>query len=292
MEKLLGYLRLTRPANVITAVADVLAGMVISGYFLVQVDLWPVLLICLSTIGLYSGGIIFNDVFDAELDRVERPERPIPSGLIPLRAAIIFGSVCFAGGIFAAGLYQPVSILLAIAIVIACLTYNKWLKHHFILGPLNMGICRGLNLLLGMSILTTGLADWWFLALIPVVYIFAITMISRGEVHGGSKKTMVFAALLYLVVISCLLYVAVVQHYFLLILVFIVPFGLMIYRPLLAAFRNPEGRHIGKAVKAGVIALILLNATWSAAFGNWQVALCIVLLLPLSMGLSKLFAVT
>lgn len=292
MEKLLGYLRLTRPANVITAVADVLAGMVISGYFLVQADLWPVLLICLSTIGLYSGGIIFNDVFDAELDRVERPERPIPSGLIPLRAAIIFGSFCFAVGILAAGLYQPVSMLIAVAIVLACLTYNKWMKHHFIFGPLNMGICRGLNLLLGMSVLTAGLADWWFLALIPVVYIFAITMISRGEVHGGNKNTMVFAALLYLAVISCLFYVAVAQHYFLLILVFIVPFSLMIYRPLLTAFRNPEGRNIGKAVKAGVIALILLNATWSAAFGNWQVALCIVLLLPLSLGLSKLFAVT
>lgn len=292
MEKLLGYLRLTRPANVITAVADVLAGMVICGYFLMQADLWPVVLICLSTIGLYSGGIIFNDVFDAELDRIERPERPIPSGLIPLRAAIIFGSVCFAVGILAAGLYQPVSLLLALAIVFACLTYNKWLKHHFILGPLNMGVCRGLNLLLGMSILTTGLADWWSLALIPVVYIFAITMISRGEVHGGRKNTLVFAALLYLSVISCLLYVAVTQHYFLLILVFIVPFSLMIYRPLLTAFRNPEGRNIGKAVKAGVIALILLNATWSAAFGNWQVAFCIVLLLPLSLGLSKLFAVT
>lgn len=90
MQKLLSYLRLMRPANIVTSVADILLGFAASG--LVQNPFFSdghfnisgldaLLWLILSTIGLYGGGVVFNDVFDAELDKVERPERPIPSGI-------------------------------------------------------------------------------------------------------------------------------------------------------------------------------------------------------------------
>jgi 4-hydroxybenzoate polyprenyltransferase len=66
----------------------------------------------------------------------------------------------------------------------------------------------------------------------------------------------------------------------------------MIFPPLQKAIRNPAGPLIGKAVKAGVIALIVMNASWAAAFGAIYFALLILLLLPVSMLLAKLFAVT
>jgi 4-hydroxybenzoate polyprenyltransferase len=307
VEKLLGYIRLMRPANVVTSVADVLAGIAIAGYFIPAASsgaLWPglapaaqfnvlaILLLCISTIGLYSGGIIFNDIFDAELDKTERPERPIPSGLISKNAASIFGGICFFAGIFAAGLFSPTSRYIAVAIMIACLTYDKWMKHHSILGPLNMGLCRGLNLMLGVSIISSSLTDWWFLAVVPVIYIASITMISRGEVHGGSKKMLYFGALLYLVVILAVLYFAYSRHNVSYALIFVLPFALMIYVPLFKAIKNPIGPNIGKAVKSGVIALILLNAAWASAFGALNVAVFIVILLPVSLLLSKAFAVT
>jgi 4-hydroxybenzoate polyprenyltransferase len=304
MKKLLGYLRLMRPANVITAVADVMAGIAIAGYFIQpapgtfgwgtgpQISLLPVILLCISTIGLYSGGIILNDVFDADLDKIERPERPIPSGLISKKAATIFGGIFFFIGIFAAGLYNSNSQYLAVAIMVSCLIYNKFLKHNAIFGPLNMGLCRGLNLLLGISIIPTAIQQWWFLAIIPIIYIAAITMISRGEVHGGSKKTLYFASGLYTVVIAAILVIAQTKGNLLSALIFIVPFTLMIFTPLLIAIQFPVGKNIGKAVKSGVIALILMNASWAAAFGVWNVAIFIVILLPISILLGKAFAVT
>ncbi|WP_216641575.1 UbiA-like protein EboC [Pedobacter ginsengisoli] len=295
MKKLLGYIRLMRPANVVTSVADVLAGIAIAGAF--SISSWnslqlPVILLCISTIGLYSGGIIFNDVFDADLDKVERPERPIPSGLISKKAATIFGAVFFFIGIAAANLFGTTTSVIAVSIMIACLTYNKWAKHHSILGPLNMGFCRGLNLLLGVSIISSQVQQWWFLALVPIIYIASITMISRGEVHGGSKKMLYFAALLYAVVIASILFFATTRGGLPITLAFIIPFALMIFIPLLKAIKNPIGPNIGKAVKSGVIALILMNAAWASVFADWKVALSIVILLPLSILLSKAFAVT
>jgi 4-hydroxybenzoate polyprenyltransferase len=292
MARALGLIRLMRLANVVTAVADVLAGIAISGYFSGSGVYLPVLLLCISTIGLYSGGIIFNDVFDAGLDAIERPERPIPSGMVSLTEATAFGTLFFGIGIGAAALFQTESLIIAILIVLACLSYNRWAKHYTVWGPINMGLCRGLNLMLGMSILTPEIENWWFLGLIPLVYIASITIISRGEVHGGNRKMLRIAAVLYTIVIISILGVSASMQNIALTLIFLIPFVLMIFRPLLTAFKLPSAENIGKAVRAGVIALILLNASWAGAFGTWQLALLIVILLPLSLWLSKSFAVT
>jgi 4-hydroxybenzoate polyprenyltransferase len=306
LKKLIGYLRLMRPANVVTSVADVLAGIAIAGYLIVpdtgfgwaavtgpNLPYLPVILLCISTIGLYSGGIIMNDVFDAKLDAVERPERPIPSGLISKNAATIFGGICFFIGIFTAGLLGRNAQYLAVAIMICCLIYNRFLKHSAIFGPINMGLCRGLNLLLGVCIIPDQVERYWYLAIVPIVYIAAITMISRGEVHGGSKKTLYSALGLYGLVIASVVYFAVInQAPILITIAFLGAFAAMIMIPLFKAIKDPIGPNIGKAVKSGVIALIILNAAWAAAFGAWPIAIAIIILLPISLALSAAFAVT
>ena len=282
-----------RPANVVTSVADVLAGIAISGFFINGgIEFISVLLLCISTIGLYAGGIVFNDIFDAELDKVERPERAIPSGAINIGEAIILGSVLLLLGIISALSFSTISGALALMITIAALTYNKFSKHHLFIGPLNMGLCRALNLLLGLSIVPIALEEWYFLGIIPLIYIFSITMISQGEVHGGSKKNLYIGGILYLIVISAILYYSLIQFKVLLTLVFILPFAIMIFKPLFKAIQKPIGKNIGKAVKAGVISLILMDAAWAAAFGFLYAAIFIACLLPLSIWLSKRFAVT
>jgi len=75
-------------------------------------------------------------------------------------------------------------------------------------------------------------------------------------------------------------------------LFFLAPFAVAIFRPLVRAISSPQGPLIGKAVKAGVLSLILMNAAWVAAAGAWPVAIAVALLLPLSMWLARRFAVT
>lgn len=282
-----------RPANIVTSVADVLAGIAITGYFLNQnVDYYPLLLLCISTIGLYGGGIVFNDVFDADLDRTERPERAIPSGAIKLSEAVMLGLALLFIGVLSAFIYTIQSGLIALCIALFALLYNKFGKHHSFLGPLNMGLCRGLNLLLGISILASSLEEWYFLGIIPLLYIFSITMISQGEVHGSKRTKLYLGAVLYLIVIGCILYVSYLQDELYIALLLLIPFAWMVFNPLLKAIRKPIGKNIGKAVKAGVISLILMDAAWAAAFGQMYFALIIALLLPLSLLLAKRFAVT
>lgn len=296
----MGLLRLTRPANVVTAISDIFAGIAISGYFFTAFNSagwWvPVLLLIIVTKCLYAGGVVFNDVFDATLDAKERPERPIPSGVVTLQQAGTWGAILLTGGIIAAAFVQEktfsITLFLAIAIAISTLLYDKWAKHHAIAGPLMMGLCRGLNLLLGISIIPSAITTYWFLALVPMVYIAAITTVSRGEVHGGDKRNLYLATVLYALVIITLFVFSIQQQHWQTAIIIIAAFGGMIIPPLLKALQQPVGSVIGKAVKAGVIGLILMNAAWAAAFGQFYFACIIVLLLPISLFLARVFAVT
>jgi 4-hydroxybenzoate polyprenyltransferase len=296
VHKTVALLRLMRPANIITAVSDILAGIAISGYFSGAYSLYPILLLVIATVGLYGGGVVFNDVFDADLDSIERPERPIPSGIVAKNEAAILGAVLLFAAIVAAAFVHPgfftIPALLAIATAAASLIYDRWGKHHALLGPLNMGLCRGLNLLLGVSIVPAAVPQLWYLGFVPIIYIAAITMISRGEVHGGKRSTLYGAVLLYATVTGAILSIAILHGTWLLALLCLVLFLAMILPPLFWAIQQPVGPRIGKAVKAGVIGLILMNASWAAAFGFPYIALIIILLLPLSLLLAKLFAVT
>ncbi|MBC7570152.1 MAG: UbiA-like protein EboC [Spirosoma sp.] len=287
------YLTLTRPANLVTAIADVLAGMAIAHYFLLPAPAAaPIGWLALATVGLYGGGVVFNDVFDAELDAIERPERPIPSGIVPKRAAALWGSVLLLIGVVASFMVNSTAGLLAIGIAVASLVYDRYGKHHNWLGPLNMGLCRGLNLLLGVSIIPEQLIPYLWVGLVPVAYIAAITMISRGEVHGGSSGVLRVAGLLYALVIGCLGALAQVRGQLGTALPFLLLFGYYIFPPLWRAVHEPVGRNIGLAVRAGVISLIVMNAAWVAAFANFPLAILVFCLLPLSRLLAKVFAVT
>jgi 4-hydroxybenzoate polyprenyltransferase len=290
------FLRLVRPANIVTSIADVLAGIAIAGFFtqpnLQSANWLSVFLLCLSTACLYGGGIVFNDVFDAELDKLERPERPIPSGLVGLKQAKALGSILLLAGIVLAFAVNLAAGILAFLIAVLALLYDKYSKHHTYIGPFNMGLCRGLNLLLGISIFNSALENWYLLAIIPILYIFSITLISQGEVHGGGKAKLFTAALLYTFVAGSIVVISVINQQALQTVLLVVPFLTMIFRPLINAIRQPTGKNIGRAVKAGVISLILMDAAWAACFFSLYAGLFIACLLPISIWLGKRFAVT
>ncbi|MBU2903851.1 UbiA-like protein EboC [Arenibacter algicola] len=294
-----GYLRLARPANLPTAAADVLAGAAISGVFMgvsLNADwnlsiLGDLALLVFSSVFLYAAGVVLNDVFDHKLDKTERPERPIPSGLVSVQAAAIFGGVLMNLGVLFSFLVGSVSGMVAVSLGLSILLYDALGKHHSFFGPLNMGVCRGLNLLLGVSIL--GDFSNWVYFVLPVLYIAAITLISRGEVHGNNKSHIIFAGGLYSVVILGIVVLFSTSGLNLLEAIpFLILFAFLIFRPLLKAYAENSPKNIKKAVMAGVISIIVLDATLAVGFSYWWVGLLTLLLLPLSIFLSKLFAVT
>lgn len=108
---------------------------------------------------IYTGGMFLNDAFDAAIDARERPDRPIPAGLVSRKQVFLSGFVLLLLGVltvalvamsstdnFAATDRHPVrspiaAIVAASALVAMVVLYDMWHKNNP-LSPLLMGLCR------------------------------------------------------------------------------------------------------------------------------------------------------
>lgn len=197
------YLQLCRLPNVFTALADVTMGFLFAH---ARFQAWEAYL-CLAAaaVSLYTAGMVLNDVWDIEQDRRERPSRPLASGRIALSSGRRIGFGLLVGGIvfgWAAGYVLPVDLdgawrsgLVAMLLAALIVLYDARLKRTP-LGPLAMGGCRLLNVLLGMSCATMPVAR-------PLVagydapqllvaggiglYIVGVTWFARREASGSNR---------------------------------------------------------------------------------------------------------
>ncbi|TAH21731.1 MAG: polyprenyltransferase [Cytophagales bacterium] len=302
------YLQLMRPANIVTAVADIMAGVSLCYYVPKNASLvggvlkstWNLLsfpvfdlpYLILATIGLYGGGVVLNDFFDADLDKIERPERPIPSGKVSKQEAGLFGLGLLVMGVASAFKVSMLSGFIALSVALLAVLYDYKGKHYAFFAPINMGMCRGGNLLLGASIVASNVYHFWFLAFIPIVYIAAITMVSRGEVHGGNKDNLKLGLLMYAAVVISLGLLMFFYSKDFWAVPFLLLFAYFIFPPLAKAMNEPLPANIMQAVKSGVISLIILDATLVTIFANWYLGVVVLCFIFLSRHWAKTFAVT
>lgn len=268
-----------RIPNIFTAFADVIMGFVLMHQSFEP--LGGLLFLCAATGCLYSAGMILNDVFDVEIDSIERPERPIPSGAVSLQFATILSfTLIFAGVGCAIASYfffegeklvtsfEPA--IVAILLVAAIFLYNKILKKTPI-APIAMGSCRFLNVLLGMSLIGAANAS-----LIPVgltiafgvgVFVAGFTWFARSEAKESDTKLLTFGLV---VMIAGLAIVAGIPFYGMTLpatatKVWLLPFiitaiGISIVRLSAVAIADPTPRHVQMTIKQCILSLILINA--------------------------------
>ena len=282
------YIELVRPANVVTAFADVLAGYALAG--LQNPGTLPWLLP--ASASLYAGGIVLNDYFDRDLDKVERPERPIASGRIPAQSAALLGAVLLSAGVLLAAQATRAAMIVATAIAVSVLLYDRWGKRNSVVAPLNMGLCRALNLLLGAAAVETALRAHWPIAFIPFIYIAGVTALSRGEVHSGSRQGAPVALVSLgaaLTGLGILVFGAVEPVLPALVLALL---GWRVVPPFLAAWREPQPRRIRPAVKRGVLSLVLVNAVIGTLYAGPIYGAAILATALVANWLARNFAVT
>lgn len=213
--KFRSYFELLRLPAVFTALADVMMGFLVT-----HGSLHPernFALIALVSSLLYLSGMVLNDVFDVEVDAVERPHRPIPSGRVSLRAATILGAVLMGLGLLVAAhishhnnVQRPA--FLAIALAACILLYDRWAKRTP-LGPLAMGGCRTLNVLLGMSLAAESRPPFhpqWTATEITIaigigIYIVGLTWFARSEARVPNRPRLLGGTGTMLVGLLCLM---------------------------------------------------------------------------------------
>lgn len=284
------YAQLVRLPNVFTALADISFGTLA----LHALDLLPAggmrscALLVLASACLYTGGMVWNDFFDIEQDRRERPFRPIPSGRVSRAAAGRLGVLLLLLGVLFAALAGwngselnrwPPSI--ALALVVAILLYDAVLKR-FWAGPIGMGMCRFLNVLLAFSVagfLSVGL----YAASIVGLYIVGVTWFARTEARQSNRGALAAAAGVMLASLLIALPLGIwapEERGSSLYLYMLVALGFWVGVPVSKAIAQPAPAHVQAGVKRAIFGLVLLDATLGVALAGPMGLIILLLLIP------------
>jgi 4-hydroxybenzoate polyprenyltransferase len=171
MTTLRPWFRLFRLPNLLTVPGDPLAGFLLATAGQVE---QTQLILLFSAMGasffLYLFGLAVNDIVDVEVDRVERPERPLPAGEITLPQARMAAIAAALSGLNVALFSGKSALIIAALLAATILLYNAKLKSIPVFGALAMGICRGLSLLLGVA----AAKPEWFMQWPPPVILPAV----------------------------------------------------------------------------------------------------------------------
>ncbi|WP_416351856.1 SCO3242 family prenyltransferase [Streptomyces sp. NEAU-H22] len=143
------------------------------------------LLAIASSLCLYEAGMALNDWADRDVDAVERPHRPLPSGRIRPAAALTAACALTGAGLaLAAGAGRP-ALTVAAPLAATVWAYDLGLKHTPA-GPVAMGAARGLDLLLGAAATSGTTRPALPSAALLGTHTLAVTTVSRQEAQGGS----------------------------------------------------------------------------------------------------------
>ena len=121
-----GFLDLTRPGNVVAAGVLTFTGSFVAAGFGAAAG--PVAAAVAATIFATAAGNAVNDYFDREVDRVNRPDRPIPRGAVTARAGLAFSGLLFLGAVGAAVVLPLSAVAIAVANLLALVAYTKLFK--------------------------------------------------------------------------------------------------------------------------------------------------------------------
>jgi len=297
---LAAYLELVRLPNLFTAAADVVMGFLATHAAFEPGDGLRLGLLMGASCSLYAAGVTLNDVFDRKLDAVERPERPIPSGRVPLAVAWVLGFLLLGLGVAAAaaaaglgGSSRPA--ILAAALAALILLYNAVLKPT-LAGPLAMGACRAGNVLLGMSLFeSTWLGCHWLAAGAIGLYVVGLSWIARSEARPAGRMPLVAGTVIVLAGLAVLaflpeqvfrdLFVRQVsdEGWYLLLAIL----GLHTLVRCLPAVARPEEDRIQLTVRYLILTLVVLDMAACLAFRGVTGALAVLLVFLPALFLSR-----
>jgi len=282
---------LVRAPAVLSAPGDALVGRAASG----SSGVLGTVLAGAASAALYAGGMALNDHADRDVDAVERPTRPIPSGRVLAATAFAIGEGLQVAGIALAGASGGRRGAARAAVVSAAVHNYDYVAKRVggTVAAASMAGCRAADVLLGATSVRAGLPS----AAVIGAHTFAITKVSQHEVEGGSPA----AARAALAVCGCVTTAALAvtarrarkDPWSALVgaaslVVYAVPFA----RAARRAAQEPTPANNGAVVGVGVKAMIPLQGALVSGNGRPLEGALVTSLWPLSRRLARKRSVT
>ncbi len=149
MSRASGFLRILRPVNSVMLGVGVLVGVVITGGLRSIIPLEILILAFITGFALAGSAMVINDYFDREIDALNEPGRPIPSGEVKPKEAVAYSLLLSGVGLAAAFLTSLPNLAIAVFAWFVMMGYSAWGKRTGFLGNLMVSTCIGLPFIYG-----------------------------------------------------------------------------------------------------------------------------------------------
>jgi geranylgeranylglycerol-phosphate geranylgeranyltransferase len=252
-----GYIVLTRPVNLAIAFLSILMGGAVTGTVQPLVKL---LLACFSATFITAGANAVNDAFDVDIDRINKPNRPLPSGMVGLKAAHRFSILCFVTGVTLGAFIHIPGLIIAFLTSILLYFYSYRLKRTVVWGNLTVALVSGMAFVYG-GLAVGRVREAAVVGTFAFLFHLAREMIKDAEdVEGdralglrtlpivyGIKTTLAWAAVVMAVLMVATL-VPYATGFFGKAYLVTVLFGVdaFLLFAIISMFSNPEPKHLGK----------------------------------------------
>ncbi len=146
MNIIIETIKITRPLNVFISFISIVVGALVSGNFKLSIIL---LFAGLTAALITAGANIINDIFDIEIDRINKPDRSLPSGRISIEYARNLFIICYLSGLIFAAFCGKIMLIIAIIIALLLYWYSLVLKKTILWGNLMVSIISGFTFIYG-----------------------------------------------------------------------------------------------------------------------------------------------
>ncbi len=181
-ENILPYVQILRPSIVCMSAFGVLVGALLAG-----ANAQSIASLSLAAFALAGAGIILNDYYDYEIDRINAPHRPLPSGKIKKTVALIYAAALFIAGILLSLLVNIYCLILACVNSILEFFYARNFKRIAIIGNALDSWFVASTFIFG-ALSTAKFGKIWFLAVMAFLANMGREIYGDIEDVNGDKK--------------------------------------------------------------------------------------------------------
>jgi len=191
------HIKLLRPLNVFTSGL----AMVIGSGILGTLNDTGTLLLVMAVVMCFAGAAnALNDVVDYEIDKINRPMRPLPSGFVKKRTALFISILLFSMGTLACLELSEAAKVIGIVIALPFMVlYSKYLKGMPLIGNMIVAFILGLSFLF-CGAAFNNMSPMW----IPMILAFGLTLVRElvkdiadmeGDQSAGLKTFPIIAGI-------------------------------------------------------------------------------------------------
>jgi 4-hydroxybenzoate polyprenyltransferase len=287
------YLLLIRLPNLFTLPSNILVGFAITSALTVTLtSLVQVLLLVTISIFLYCIGLVLNDLFDYNIDKKERPTRPLASGKISRKVAIVLVTIFTVIALSLSLLVSVPTFGISMVLISLIFGYDKYLKSTQA-GPFTIAAARVMNVMLGTSASLNAIDSYpqfvilVFVLTVTFVYVSLIGFISKYEVQGFSENIkLYFIPVIIAGIISSIMlftFIGFFKYESLIIL------GLFLFIMVKAVYRIQKKDSIGiqQCIQKMIMSIIVLDSTYLSGIRGLDVGLAVLLLIAPLLILSR-----